>query len=138
MTVCFSQTRERGLLFANDVAAELTGFASGAELRQATLRAVAERFDFLDPQGRSVPLTALLALTAPATPPTGRRHTASGRPNTCSTCASGRRGEGAGGPHGQSPCARSGVCYSDSFSGRHDCSGRRMVLSLRVNAASAP
>ncbi len=50
---------ERGLLFANDVAAELTGFASGEALRQATLRGVTERFDFLDAQGRSVSLTAL-------------------------------------------------------------------------------
>jgi len=55
----FLEDPKHGLLFANDAAAELTGFASGAELHQATLRAVTERFDFLDTQGRSVPLTTL-------------------------------------------------------------------------------
>jgi len=48
------QDRAHGLMFANDAAARLVGFASGEELRQATARVLTERFEFLDARGQSV------------------------------------------------------------------------------------
>jgi len=50
------QDRAHGLMFANDAAARLVGFASGEELRQATARVLTERFEFLDARGQSVPV----------------------------------------------------------------------------------